>query len=199
MINFFQKTKAGFTIIEVMIATALFTVIMVVGVGTLLNANDVHKQSTKMRAIVDNLNFILGDMSRNLRTGTDFACGLGSVSSSPTSCPLGSGIGGNILQFKNADGQVIEYAFVDAGDGTNNLEKIDVGTGATSILNPVGEISIDPNSGFFLNGAEPAPGNVEQPYIIIKLSGKIHYKTIETPFALETSVSQRFIDVAPLP
>ena len=35
----------GFTLIEMMIAVALFTIVMVIGIGAVLNANLLHKNA----------------------------------------------------------------------------------------------------------------------------------------------------------
>ena len=56
------------------------------------------------------------------------------------------------------------------------------------------EIDIDPISSFSILGAEPLPDS-DQPFVTIKLKGSIFYKDIESPFSLQTSVSQRMIDI----
>jgi hypothetical protein len=60
------------------------------------------------------------------------------------------------------------------------------------------EIEIDSNnSGFVVKGALPVSGgDVRQPFVIIRLVGTITSKdNVITPFSLQTSVSQRLIDV----
>lgn len=37
-------------------------------------------------------------------------------------------------------------------------------------------------------------GDLDQPFVTIKLAGLITYKNISTPFFLQTSVSQRLVD-----
>ena len=72
-----QQTNAGqggYTIIETMIAITLFIIIVMAGMGALLNANLLHQKSQDMRSIVDNLSFVMEEMSRNLRTGFDYQC-----------------------------------------------------------------------------------------------------------------------------
>src|SRR3989338_6447949 len=68
------NAQKGYTIIETMIAIALFLIVIMAGTGALLNANLLHEKSRDMRSIMDNLSFIMEDMSRNLRTGTNFRC-----------------------------------------------------------------------------------------------------------------------------
>src|SRR3989344_6919944 len=73
---FFLKIKKqrGYTIIETMISVSLFLIIIMAGMGALLNANLLHQKSQNMRSIMDNLSFIMEDMSRNLRTGYNYHC-----------------------------------------------------------------------------------------------------------------------------
>jgi prepilin-type N-terminal cleavage/methylation domain-containing protein len=192
-----NKKDKGFTILEVMVAVALFVVIVTFGIGALLNANTVHKKNEKIRSLMDNLNFIVEDMSRNMRTGDSFKCGTGSIPLSLADCPNG----GNILAFNNAN---IAGSWVYAiSDDTsfppyNNIYKSTTGDLSQAVqLNPE-DIEFDDDSGFIVSGALAAPGDTEQPYIIIKLSGKIFYKGEEVmPFSVETSVSQRLADIAP--
>jgi len=68
------RIKNGFTLIEVMVATAIFTIIMTAGIGAILNANTAHKTNQNQRSILDNLNFAMEDMARNLRLGSNYFC-----------------------------------------------------------------------------------------------------------------------------
>jgi Tfp pilus assembly protein PilW len=68
------KLTTGYTIIETMIAISLFLVVVMTGMTALLNANLLHQKSQNMRSIIDNLSFIMEDMSRNIRTGSNFHC-----------------------------------------------------------------------------------------------------------------------------
>lgn len=174
--NIFQKINktAGFTIIETMIAISLFLIIVTIGMGSLLNANLLHQKSQDMRSIMDNLSFIMEDMSRNLRTGYDYQ----------------SAIGGEI-SFKHINnGTEEQWAYKIYDDGSIR-KSIDNGTEVQ--LNP-DEIKISEASGFTVTGTEP--GDSLQPFVTIKLIGTITSPkdNIVTPFSLQTSVSQRLID-----
>ncbi len=195
MKNFLKKTKSGFTLIETMISVAVFVIVITIGIGALLNASAVHKRSQKVRSVLDSISFVMEDMSRNLRTGYNYKCGQNAVPAIVSSCPLiaGGSIGGNVLKFTNAEGDDWTYVIAQGNTfGFNDIRKITQEfPGDGIVLNPA-EVLFDTDSGFIVTGAEP--GN-PQPYIIIKLSGKIIYKGSSVPFSLETSVSQRLIDV----
>ena len=62
-------------------------------------------------------------------------------------------------------------------------------------LNP-DEVFLSSVSGVSVLGAESyASGDRQQPFIVIRLIGTITFKNVTTPFSLQTSVSQRRIDV----
>lgn len=188
-----KNQKAGYTIIETMIAISLFVVIVMMGMGTLLNANLLHQKSRDMRSIIDSLSFTLDDMSKNLRTGKDYHCidDGDKFKTNPHSCSRGDGV-----SFKESvSGQQWVYYFgINDKNGTG-IFKSTAGGNNPIQLTP-GDIDIDETkSGFFISGAEPPPGDSNQPYVTIKLKGTITYKGVQSPFDVETSVSQRLIDI----
>lgn len=180
------STETGFTIIETMISVALFVVIVMAGMGALLNANLLHQKSQDMRSIMDNLSFMMDDMSRNLRTGYNYHCidNGDLLATNPHTCVSGGGI-----SFKSELGPQWVYAIYP--DGT--IQKSVDGGVIFTILTPP-EVSINSISSFSVLGAEPPP-NKQQPFVTIKLVGTITYKSIVTPFSLQTSASQRLIDI----
>ncbi|MFZ3015834.1 MAG: prepilin-type N-terminal cleavage/methylation domain-containing protein [Minisyncoccia bacterium] len=188
MKNKFLKTKKGFTIIETMIAISLFLVIVMVGMGALLNANLIHRKSQDMRSIMDNLSFIMEDISRNLRTGYNYHCIDNGVVTSVNlhSCILN----GKGISFKSSSGDQWVYAIFQNGN-TSSIKK-SVDGGVTFVTLTSSEVDIDTNSSFYVTGAELSDG--KQPFVLLRLIGKITYKGVETPFSLQTSVSQRLID-----
>lgn len=177
-----------------MIAVALFLIVVLVGMDSLLNTTVVHKKSQDMRSIMDNLNFIMEDMSRNLRTGYNYIC---NNSNSPISCESG----GNTITFEPANGipddDSDQWKYKITGNSNDNgkIQKTIDNGNVWVILTP-SEIKIDAiNSGFFVYGAEPPTSDLRQPYIIIRLVGKIISENgVETPFSLQTGISQRLID-----
>lgn len=199
MQNKYNKT-GGYTIIETMISISVFLVIIMYGMGSLLNANLLFQKSQDNRSIIDSLNFIMEDMSRNLRTGYNYRCyynpPFSEVLSSdsfntPRSCASGWAIA-----FETADGSTAQSndQWVYSIAGGKILKSTDGAT--TAIQLTPNEVSIDAFSGFSVLGAEPSSvGNSQQPLITIRLSGSITSKGVVTPFSLQTSVSQRLLDL----
>ena len=193
-----RKTRphlySGYTIIETMISISLFLVVVMSGMGALLNANLVHEKSQDMRGIIDSLSFIMEDMARNLRVGYDFHCidngDLNTIFAH--SCEYGGGI-----SFKSslADGGG-QWIYYIKNDGTIHKRYTDAeGVLHEYQLTPP-DVVIDDISGFSVLGAEsPSLGNTQQPFITIRLVGKVKYHDVETPFSLQTSTSARLIDL----
>jgi len=167
------KTKNGYTIIETMIAISIFLIVVMIGMGSLLNSTLVQRKSQDMRSIMDNLSFIMEDMSRNLRTGYNYEIGAGGKQISFTASP-------------SAERWV--YLIDNSSDSVQKT----VGVGPNVVLIPP-EIKINSGSGFTVTGTDPADNL--QPFVTIRLVGEIDYNGVKTPFSLQTSVSQRLVDI----
>ena len=190
-----------------MIAVSLFIIIVMAGMGALLNANLLHQKSRDMRSIIDNLSFVMEDMGRNLRTGYNYRCFINgesinasTVSSSPLtkSCANGWGIA---FESQNGDSTIFTdqwVYFIGTYFGKNGIFKSTDGANSFVKLTP-DEVVVDLNaSGISALGAEPpnsdGSGDHQQPFVTIRLVGTINSKGISTGFSLQTSVSQRLID-----
>lgn len=188
------KPKEGFTLIEVMVSITLFLIIVTAGMSSLLNASALHQKSQDMRSIMDSLSFIMDDMGRNLRTGYTYYCAsnasnLPNLVTSSQSCANGKAIG-----FINTFGNQWAYKIEADSNGKYNVYA-DTGSGFVQ-LNP-SEVVLNSASGFSVLGAESFnSGNQQQPLVTIRLEGTITdgKNHASTPFALQTSVSQRLID-----
>ena len=202
-----ENCKGGYTIIETMIAISLFLVIIMAGMGALLNANLLHQKSQNMRSIIDNLSFIMEDMSRNLRTGSKYYCITGadnlsnvSTAKSGPSCWgvafESSGTPAN--QVADQNNQWVYYI-----DNFGKIFKATQGPYAAASfvqLTPeeiviTGQVAGVQVSGFSVLGAESVATNSQQPFVTIRLVGRITFKDVVTPFSLQTSVSQRLVDI----
>ncbi len=189
------KKESGYTILETMIAISLFIVIVMAGMGALLNANLLSNKAQNMRSIMDNLSFIVEDMGRNMRTGYTYHC-VDSVDpvlthTNARSCPSG---GGGISFKSSLDSSQWVY-FIGTYNGKPGIFK-SVDGGVSFVQLTPDEVILNPVSGFSVLGAEPPPGDNQQPFVTIKLVGTIILNsTVSTPFSLQTSVSQRLVDL----
>ena len=193
-----NASRGGYTIIETMIAISLFIVIVMVGMNALLNANVIHQKSQSMRSIMDNLSFVTEDISRNLRTGTDYHCIDGTSPNGTDGGTIAHSCtnGGGGISFNSSPPSSQWKYYV--GRNPNIPERYSIFksiAGSVVQLTP-DEVNIDSGaSSFSVIGAEPPPGDTQQPFVTIRLMGTINAKGITTPFSIQTSVSQRLIDI----
>src|SRR3569832_199477 len=71
----FIKPQRGFTLIEMLVSTAIFAIVMVIALGALLAMSESDRKAQSLKAVINNLNFSLDSMSRSVRTGTGLNCG----------------------------------------------------------------------------------------------------------------------------
>lgn len=71
----------GFTLIELMVAVALFAVVMIISITSLTSVINADRKAQSVQSAVNSLDFALDDLVRTVRTGTNFHCDrLGSYS-----------------------------------------------------------------------------------------------------------------------
>jgi hypothetical protein len=122
----------------------------------------------------------------------------------PLSCDLGGAIA-----FEEASGDPLnpndQWVYkIESTDGgaTYNIKKSTDG-GATYVQLNSSQLILHSTlgegvSGFRVLGAESThatPTNTQQPLAMIRLIGEIRYNNSVSPFALETTVSQRLVDL----
>ncbi len=191
--NFSKKVSGGFTLIEIMVATSIFMIIMLMAMGALITTSDAAKKAQALRTAMDNVNFALESMTRSLRMGTDYTCVTGGSVSLPAGanndCPLGSGGGGAIIFTPAGHAQPRDAAFTltARGDATNTyvLQSCD----PSSCLDLVASNIDIQKLTFFVNGSRTDDRIQPSVYIIIK--GVVTIKGRATTFAIQTNVSQR--------
>lgn len=90
-----SKQHTGFTLVEIIVSLAIFSIVAVIAVGALVRIIGANKKAQSIQDAVNSLNFALESMSREIRTGTDIHCdnssgvGLTSFSTSPAACVNG--------------------------------------------------------------------------------------------------------------
>ena len=116
----------GFTLVEMIVSLAIFSVVAVIAIGALLKVIDANSKAQSMQSAVTNINFAMESMSRDLRTATDYTCD--SAANTPRSlstvipCQISSGK--SYIAFNSSrtasrpDGSVCNlitaYAFTDS-------------------------------------------------------------------------------------
>ncbi|MAG12317.1 hypothetical protein CL630_00710 [bacterium] len=179
-------TKRGFTLIEMIIAVSLFVVVMVISMGALLSMIDANRKAQALRTVMDNLNFAVENVTREMRVGFDYHCGTFGDFDDPRDCPLG---GDTIIAFKDSEGELLIFKFEDGRIKKSENE----GESFLSITAP--EITIDMNdSRFFVLGSQS--GDMLQPKVLMVVRGTAGLTDkVQTTFNLQTTASQRLLDI----
>jgi prepilin-type N-terminal cleavage/methylation domain-containing protein len=194
-----MKKTRGFTLIEMLVSTAIFTIVMVIALGALLAMSESDRKAQTLKAVINNLNFSLDSISRAVRTGTGYHCG-SLVGGDCTTPP-----GGTFFAFTSSDGAGVAYrlenittdgnAGVVCGQAGNIgclARSLDNGTTWAAVTAP--EVVIT-NLSFFLIGSAAGAADLMQPKLTILLSGYVQVTASQqTTFNLETSVTQRLYD-----
>jgi prepilin-type N-terminal cleavage/methylation domain-containing protein len=69
-----KTNNHGFTLVEIIVSLAIFSVVSVVAVGALLKIVDANKKAQSIQSAMTNLNYALESMSRELRVSNVFYC-----------------------------------------------------------------------------------------------------------------------------
>ena len=201
IINNLQKNRA-FTLIELMVATTIFAIVMLMGVGALLSASSAAKSAHKLQVAVDNVNFAMESMTRELRTGTLYDCE-NPVTLTNTQAVNDCTAGGVIaftpqkvggIQTIDRVSYTLKNRSVNNGSNTFTLERceyVSPTTTCTTIISPEINISL---LNFFVKGsylpAPKSPNDNIQPSVEIIMKGVVNLGN-GTPFVLQSMASQR--------
>jgi prepilin-type N-terminal cleavage/methylation domain-containing protein len=187
-----QQENKGFTLIELMVATSIFVVVMLASMSSLFVLLDSGKSSRALRFAMDNVNFAMESMTRSIRMGTNYYCGLAGQSvdledlseNNYNDCLSGED-SGTLIAFKPQDTvaiykvayQLLDEAIVMTTDGGVNWVPI------TSDSVKIERLR------YFVKGSAPNDNTQASVYIIIK--GTVMVKDVPTSFSLQTLASQR--------
>lgn len=196
------KQARGFTLIEMLVSVAIFAIVMVVALGALLSLAEAARKAQALSVAVNNLSAALDSMSRNIRTGGTYHCGVTgalTVPLAPADCAATSN---SYIAFIDADKNTVAYCL----DGTTIKRQIV----APSVAPPAGftncassgfiplttpDVSIT-GLGFYVTGSARGVADSRQPKVTILLAGTsvIQANGKTAAFNIQTSVTQRIYD-----
>jgi len=192
-----KRTPRGFTLIELLVSVALFSVVMLISVGSLVAMAEAARKAESIKSVLNNLNFAFDSMSRTIRTGYLYHCtdGTGDTYSamgapaSPQNCPT---FGSSYLALEGSRGNP-----GSAGDQIiyrlrNDRVEVSENSGTTFLPLTAPEVTVE-SLRFYVSGA--ASGDGKQPYMVITLSGYIQVgEGNRTSIELQTALTQRLYD-----
>ncbi len=180
--------KKGFTLVELMVSLALFTIVVLASISALYTVNDASRKVQAMRSTLDNLNFAIESMSRTIRTGSGIVC----VGGAGNNCPFSTGYyspkSDLIVQSTLGQNTQVEYRCSGCGGSSGQIQK-KTGSGSwVAITSP--EINVQSLS-FYVSGVG---ADALQPSVIMFVKGVATAGGTTAPFAVQTYISQRAIE-----
>lgn len=170
--------KRAFTLVELLVSVAVFSVVSVLVAGAYLTMIAVNRQTQATATASDNLAFVLENMTRTIRTGDQYSCG-----SSPN---LGDcAAGASSFTFVDAGGRTIIFALSNGGITEA------VGGVTSTLTDPSITIS---NLTFIVNGTSKTDQREETVKILITGTTPGISKGTLT-FHVETMATSRDIDL----
>lgn len=187
--------NSGFTLIELMVATSIFVMVVLAAIGALMITSNAAKESRSLRYAMDNVNYAMDTMTRNLRLGTEFACTSAAPFAGGTipsvgftgDCTNESGI--VFTKTKSALGSHFNIAYQLAPTaGGYIIEKCEGTDPCIALTSPNVNIT---DLKFTVRGSYPVPVDFLQPSVEILLKGTVTISGKVTTFALQSLASQR--------
>ncbi len=205
------NSQAGFTLVELMVSLTLFVIVVLALISSLYGVNNASRKVQAMRTVMDNLNFAMESMSRNIRTSDTIVCGgEDGYGRGDHNCRLGQNETPQNLSIsvRSTLGayRLVEYRW---NDHEFSIEKKDRKINADGTLGPdltgwtaitAPQIKVE-KAYFYVNGANtPAnSGNPlydkDHPSVILKIEGVADGANgTQIPFAIQTFLSQRGLE-----
>jgi prepilin-type N-terminal cleavage/methylation domain-containing protein len=179
----------GFTLIEMLVSVAIFSIVMVMALGALLSLSEANRRAELLSTATSNFNSSLDSMSRSIRTGSVYHCGTGTLTITADCAANGS----TQFAFLSSAGQTTVYKLgtTECANGTGCiLRSQDGGTSYMSITSP--DINVTALT-FYVVGS--TSGDSVQPKVVMLASGSTSVKAGEqTQFNVQTSITQRIYD-----
>ena len=170
--------KDGFTLVEMLVSIALFSIVLTIAIGSIFTIIDSSRKSQTLTLVMNNLNFSLEVMTRDIKTAD------------PAEIEILGTFDDPILKVIDQEGDTIKYLY-DSDDQTirKSVKKpSQPESGYISIISD--DVVIE--SFIF----EKFDGDNGQPLIILVINGYAQItERIRSDFDIQTSVSPRKLNI----
>lgn len=174
-----SRQNDGFTLIELLVSVALFSIVIMIAMSSILTTIDVNRKSQTLTAVINDLNFALESMTRTIKTSTQI-----------------ESYGSQGLVFRDQEGKFVGYKLdgstivkCEAPESSNSAAACNQPTPIISSMVKIEKFSIEAidlvNSG----------NNYTQPRFLMNVSGyaQITEKT-RSDFDIQTTISPRTVN-----
>lgn len=195
-----KKINHGFTLVEMLVAITVFAVVTLIATGSVLKISDAYRRAQALEGVMNNLNFALETMTREVRTGSNYRCenldlSITFFSDIPRNCVQGDGDAvGNTLVFQPSnDTEEVAYQFIEPSDSIGYIQYCRQNAPSvecTRLTAPNVDIEY---MKLFVDGTQPGEGR--QPTVVMSLKGAVTLGGQKSStFNLQTTMVQRVLD-----
>lgn len=180
---FASEIKKGFTLVEMLVAIAIFMIVVTTTLGAFLKMVDINKKVQSVRTTMDNANLAMETMMRNIRLGYDYE----------------SLDNGTAIRFTSQDGSTITYGLVErqteVQTGARTFRMVRTVNGASPVPITSPDIAIE-RLEFVVSGAAVSPADTIQANVKIFVKGKTELPKNEHnfDFSFQSLATQRLYD-----
>lgn len=208
MIKFLNKNnKRAFTLIEMIVAVGLFSIVMMVALAIILSVVDNNKKVHSVNVVVNNLNFSIDSMVRDIKTGVYYRCGASNLITISDTSSCGPGAREDIVTLVSTISsliRIVQYEFVPvAGTNPGKIVKrscpasddgVQVTCNGTWTPSDLTSNEIDVTSAKFI--INPGVAGSAQPTVFLQISGTSAINPTEaSDFRIQTLISQRNLNI----
>lgn len=196
-----KNNTKGFTLIEALVSLGIFSIVVVAASGVILSIISSNKKNQAISSVVNNLNYSIESMVRDIKTGYNYHCDLEYVIENPNedyklenfkliqdSCSSSGGTNSiTLISTISGKEQVVKYElgvnYVEVnGEGVEEkyIKKtvyVETGGVVTAQTYPLTDTKNIQVTGFSLNVISPTPliprgnGDPAQPYVSLIIKG----------------------------
>ena len=165
----------GFSLIELMVSTGIFALVMVVALGSLMTASNGAKKARALRVAMDNVNFVMDNITRDLRVGVNY------TENTPNSQI-------SFTPYNTTPPKVYFQLFKIPG-GNSQIERCEIDLTVRSNCSALTAPEVDITKLEFT--ISPTMTNEIQPSVYIQIEGEISANGVKEKFDLHSLASQR--------
>ena len=198
----FASQSAGFTLVEMIVSLALFSVVVTITVGALLSLIGSNDQLRGQQAVMTNLAFALDSMTREIRTGSYYHCPAAtstiatgiqeSLGTTTRDCTPGAGI--SFIEGGDSITGVVNRRVAYYLDGSQIMRRVGNGTPQSMTADGIHIAEMR----WWVTGSRPLSvgntgGGLEQPTVTIFIDAR--ESASGDPNYVQTTITQRALDL----